>query len=251
MIRRLAVWRRKWLPDLKGAPPVMGRKRTKKLEQSALCGLIGRVAPGVDKLASGSLRASIHRTPIPTIVTDNREADNPIVEVNDAFLALTGYSRDEVLGRNCRFLSGLGTEPEARRALRQAVADGKPTIVELSNYRKDGTLFRNAVMLAPVFDEQGSVCLFIGSQMDVGDGAGGLRQTRARNLVAKLTPRLRQTLELMAMGYRNKQIGGHLGIEEKTVKMHRSRLIEALGVKTSADAIRIAVEAGIAPSGLD
>jgi DNA-binding NarL/FixJ family response regulator len=55
----------------------------------------------------------------------------------------------------------------------------------------------------------------------------------------------------MAMGYRNKQIGGQLGIEEKTVKMHRSRLIEALGVKTSADAIRIAVEAGIAPSGLD
>ena len=205
----------------------------------------------MDERASSGLRASIHRTPIATIVTDNRDRDNPIVEANDAFLALTGYSRDEVVGRNCRFLAGLGTEPEAQAALREAVAAGRPAIVELTNYRKDGSPFRNAVMLAPVFDEQGAACMFIGSQMDVGDGAGGLRQTRARNLVAKLTPRLRQTLELMAMSYRNKQIGGRLGIEEKTVKMHRSRLIEALGVKTSADAIRIAVEAGIAPSGLD
>lgn len=209
------------------------------------------MAPGLDERASGSLRAWIHRTPIATIVTDNRKADNPIVEVNEAFLALTGYSRDEVVGKNCRFLAGLGTEPEAQGVLREAVADGEPTIVELTNYRKDGTPFRNAVMLAPVFDEDGAVCMFIGSQMDVGDGSGGLRQTRARHLVAKLTPRLRQTLELMAMGYRNKQIGGQLGIEEKTVKMHRSRLIDALGVKTSADAIRIAVEAGIAPTGLD
>ena len=53
------------------------------------------------------------------------------------------------------------------------------------------------------------------------------------------------------MGYRNKQIGGFLGIEEQTVKMHRSRLIEALGVKTTADAIRIAVEAEIVPTGRD
>ena len=111
---------------------------------------------------------------------------------------------------------------------------GTPAIVELTNYRKDGTPFRNAVMLAPVLDAEGSVSMFVGSQMDVGAaGAGsGLRQTRARELVARLTPRLRQTLELMAMGYRNKQIGGFLGIEEKTVKMHRSRLIEALGVNT-------------------
>ena len=55
----------------------------------------------------------------------------------------------------------------------------------------------------------------------------------------------------MAMGYRNKQIGGFLGIEEKTVKMHRSRLLNALNVKTTADAIRIAVEAEIAPNGRD
>jgi PAS domain S-box-containing protein len=207
----------------------------------------------VGKDDSAALRRSICQTPIPTILTDNRAADNPIVEANDAFVVLTGYSRDEIIGRNCRFLAGRGTEPEAQSVLRRAVLEGKPAMVEITNYRKDGTPFRNAVMLAPVCDEDGSVSMFIGSQMDIGaNGAGdGLRRTRSRELVEQLTPRLRQTLELMAMGYRNKEIGGFLGIGEKTVKMHRSRLLEALGVKTSADAIRIAVEAEVVPSGRD
>lgn len=199
------------------------------------------------------IRASIHRTPIATIVTDNRVADYPILEANDAFLTLTGYDREEVIARNCRFLAGRGTEPEAQAALRSAVAEGRPTIVEITNYRKDGSPFRNAVMIAPVFDDDGSVALFVGSQMEVRpeSGASGLRETKARELVNALTPRLRQTLELVAAGYRSKQIGGFLGIEEKTVKMHRARLIEALGVKSTADAIRIAVEAGVVPSGRD
>jgi DNA-binding NarL/FixJ family response regulator len=124
--------------------------------------------------------------------------------------------------------------------------------VEITNYRKDGTAFRNAVMLAPVHGDDGSVALFIGSQMEVQAQSGSsLRRTHARKLVETLTPRLRQTLELVTMGYRSKQIGGFLGINEKTVKMHRARLIKALGVKTTADAIRIAVEAELIPSGRD
>ena len=191
------------------------------------------------------LRQSIHRSPIATILTDHRLEDNPIVEANDAFVDLTGYSREEIIGRNCRFLAGRGTEAEAQSALRQAIKDGKTALVEITNYRKDGTAFRNAVMLAPIRDEDGAVSMFIGSQMDLGTTStgGGLRSTRARDLVTSLTPRLRQTLELVAMGYRNKEIAGRLGIGEKTVKMHRSRLLEALNVKTNADAIRIAVEA--------
>ena len=191
------------------------------------------------------LRQSIHRSPIATILTDHRAEDNPIVEANAAFVELTGYAREEIIGRNCRFLAGRGTEAEAQSALREAVRDGKTALVEITNYRKDGTPFRNAVMLAPIRDEDGSVSMFMGSQMDLGTTAtgGGLRSTRARDLVARLTPRLRQTLELVAMGYRNKEIAGRLGIGEKTVKMHRARLLEALNVKTNADAIRIAVEA--------
>ena len=194
-----------------------------------------------------TMRASIHQTPIATIVTDNRLHDNPIVEVNRAFEVLTGYGRDEIVGRNCRFLSGPGTEPEGRAALRAAVAQGRPTIVELMNYRKDGAPFRNAVMLAPILNTEGAVVMFIGSQMEVdrADSASGSRRAEAVELVSRLTPRQRQITELMASGYRNKQIGGVLGIGEKTVKMHRVRLLQALGVTSSAEAIRIAVEAGI------
>lgn len=194
-----------------------------------------------------ALLQSIEASPLAMIVTDNREADNPIIAANEAFLKLTGYSSGEVIGRNCRFLSGPGTEAEARAELRRAVSEARPTVVELTNYRKDGSPFRNAVMIAPVRDERGRAALFVGSQVDTGPSgaSSGLRQERARKLVDKLTPRLRQVLELMVAGYRNKQIGGFLDIQENTVKMHRERLIEALEVKTSAEAIRIAVEAGL------
>ena len=204
-----------------------------------------------DKHELESIKASIHQTPIATIVTDNRLHDNPIVEVNQAFEVLTGYPRDEILGRNCRFLSGSGTDPDARAELRSAVAQGRPTIIELLNYRKDGTPFRNAVMLAPILDADGAVVLFIGSQMEVDPAVStaGLRRVRALELASRLTSRQRQILELMVSGYRNKQIGGMLGIGEKTVKMHRVRLLQALGAANSAEAIRIAVEAGIHATG--
>ncbi|HEY0627815.1 MAG TPA: PAS domain-containing protein [Sphingomicrobium sp.] len=198
----------------------------------------------------GDLLESILRSPIATIVTDRRQADNPIIAANDAFIRLTGYARGEIIGRNCRFLAGPATEPEAQAAVRRAIALGQPIVAELINYRKDGTPFRNALMIAPVRDASGAVALFLGSQMEVSDrqGGAGFRVTRAKAAIAALTPRLRQVLELMSVGYRSKQIGGALGIGEKTVKMHRARLKEALGVKTSADAIRIAIDAGLIAS---
>ena len=190
---------------------------------------------------------SIELTPIATCVTDNRLSDNPIIAANHAFCALTGYDRQEVLGRNCRFLAGPATEAEARATLRQATAEGRPAIVELTNYRKNGSAFRNAVMIAPILDSSGSVALFYGSQMEVGSASlgGGLREDKARGLVTALSKRQRQVLALMSSGLRNKQIGFELGIDEKTVKMHRARLLRALQVPTSADAIRLAVEAGL------
>lgn len=201
----------------------------------------------------GDLIASIHHSPIATIVTDNRLPDNPIVDVNAAFSLLTGYERDAIVGQNCRFLAGPATEAEARAAVREAIACGEPVVAELLNYRKDGTPFRNALMIAPVRDAFGRVALFLGSQMDAdsGHGATGLRAARAKAAVSRLTPRLRQVLELMLAGYRNKQIGGALGIGEKTVKMHRARLKEALGVETSAEVIRIGLEAALTASDPD
>jgi PAS domain S-box-containing protein len=193
-----------------------------------------------------ALFASIGLSPLATLVTNPRLPDNPIVCVNAAFCALTGFEEDEVLGRNCRFLQGTDTEPDQLTLLREAVAGGRSALTVLTNHRKDGTRFRNAVMIAPLFGADGSVEYFIGSQMDVTDApdrAQNQRITYAGALVDGLTPRQKQVLEYMARGLRNKQIGELLGIEEKTVKMHRASLLKRLNAHTSADAIRIAVEA--------
>ena len=193
------------------------------------------------------LLASIDHSPIASVITAARLPDNPIVAVNSTFSTLTGYGRDEIVGRNCRFLAGPGTEPDARAALRRAVAEGRPALVELTNYRKDGSAFLNAVMIAPVMGEDGEVAYFLGSQMDAGAGPAlsGPRRQQAEQLVRKLTPRQFQVLEHMIAGYRNKQIAGFLAIDEKTVKMHRAALLTRLGAGSSAEAIRVGVEAGV------
>ncbi|HET6555314.1 MAG TPA: LuxR C-terminal-related transcriptional regulator [Dyella sp.] len=191
-----------------------------------------------------SLFQSIALSPIATLVTDPQLPDNPIVCANEAFCRLTGYERHEIVGRNCRFLGGPGTEVSARAQLRKAVAEGTPVLTVLLNYRKDGSPFRNAVMIAPILDAGGKVTYFVGSQMDVtAEATAPAHAQRSAERVAGLTPRQRQVLEWMVKGHRNKQIATTLGIEEKTVKMHRASLLKRLGAATSADAIRIGIEA--------
>jgi PAS domain S-box-containing protein len=194
-----------------------------------------------------ALIASIQLTAIATVVTDPRQPDNPIIAVNSAFEQLTGHGAGDVVGKNCRLLRGPGTEPEASAKLRQAVLEGKTTMVELLNYRRDGSSFRNAVMIAPIFGEDGAPRLYIGSQMEVPlrDGGGAERLRQAQRRLEGLTPRQRQVLQLMARGLLNKQIAFELGISDKTVKMHRAALLSALNARASADAIRLAVEAGL------
>ena len=186
----------------------------------------------------------ISNSKVAAVVSDPRQADNPIVACNEAFIALTGYARDEIIGRNCRFLRGERTEPELTAMLREAVAAGRPAMVELINYRKDGTAFRNAVMIAPLFDERGDLAYFLGSQVAI-DDAGASRHEQARAVVDRLTRRQLQILEAMAKGRLNKQIAYDLGLTERTIKMHRAAMLRALEVRTNAEAIRIAIEAGL------
>lgn len=195
-----------------------------------------------------ALFASIAMSPIATVISNPRLPDNPVVAANPAFCALTGYDETEIVGRNCRFLAGANTEPWLTERVREAIRSLRPTLTELLNYRKDGTPFRNAVLIAPILDSECRPLWFLGSQVDVGAGSGiplALRQRRAEHAVAKLPPRQREVLHEMALGYRNKQIAWRLSLSEKTVKMHRGLMLANLGVTTSADAIRIAVEAGL------
>lgn len=194
-----------------------------------------------------ALCASIALSPIATVITNPRIPDNPVIAANDAFRALTGYDDADIIGRNCRFLAGDATEPWLTERIRESIRSLNPTLCELLNYRKDGTPFRNAVLIAPIFDKDGELAWFLGSQVEVGGGADApltLRQERARELVRKLPPRQREVLGEMALGYRNKQIAWRLSLSEKTVKMHRQLLLRNLGVSTTADAIRMAVESG-------
>jgi len=111
--------------------------------------------------------AAIRGTRMSIVVTDARQQDEPIVFANDAFLKLTGYVRDEVLGRNCRFLQGPGTDPAQIAKIREALAAGRDVNVEMLNYHKDGTPFWNALYLSPVRDDSGEVVYHFGSQFDV------------------------------------------------------------------------------------
>lgn len=113
--------------------------------------------------------AAIRGTRMAMVITDPRQADNPIVFANQAFQTLTGYPRDEIIGRNCRFLQGPDTDQVAIRSIREAVASGDDIKVDLLNYRKDGTTFWNALYLSPVRGEDGHIQFFFASQLDVTD----------------------------------------------------------------------------------
>lgn len=194
------------------------------------------------------LEQLIANSPVASVVSDPRQPDNPIISCNQPFIDLTGYSEEEIIGRNCKFLAGPATEPWLTETIRQGVIDHRPVLVEILNYKRDGTPFRNAVLVAPIFDEQGELEFFLGSQVELPPEAPDTavnRNRKARAMVDTLTPRQREVLREMAQGFRNKQIAFRLQLHEQTVKMHRAILMERLGAATTADAIRIAVEAGL------
>ncbi len=100
-------------------------------------------------------------------ITDCSVPDHPISYVNDAFLAMSGYSREECIGRNCRFLQGPDTAAESVDKLRHAIDAQQSISVELLNYRKDGTQFWNALTISPIRDASDHVTHFVGVLNDV------------------------------------------------------------------------------------
>ncbi len=111
--------------------------------------------------------AAVRATRMPMVITDPAQADNPIVFCNEAFQELTGYTREEIVGRNCRFLQGPETNPDSVAKVRDAIEAGEDVDVDLLNYRKDGSTFWNALYMSPVRDDAGVVRFFFASQLDV------------------------------------------------------------------------------------
>lgn len=100
-------------------------------------------------------------------ISDLRLPDNPLIYVNQAFTESTGYSREESIGRNCRYLQGPDTDTEAVANIRTAIAERRPCVVELLNYKSDGTPFWNRLSLTPLRDKSNEVTHYIGVQSDV------------------------------------------------------------------------------------
>jgi PAS domain S-box-containing protein len=98
------------------------------------------------------------------VITDPHLPDNPMIFVSDEFERQTGYSQEEAIGRNCRMLQGPGTDRDAVRAIRYALLAETSFIIDLLNYRKDGTPFLNRLRIRPLFDETGELRYFVGAQ---------------------------------------------------------------------------------------
>ncbi len=103
------------------------------------------------------------------VITAGDQANRPIVYVNEAFCRLTGYTPEDILGRDCRFLQGAHTNQETLQELRDSLATGGSTRVRLLNYRKDGGTFWNELSISPVTDDREKITHHIGIQKDITD----------------------------------------------------------------------------------
>ncbi len=101
------------------------------------------------------------------VVAEQEGDENILIYVNKGFERLTGYSADEILYQDCRFLQNEDREQEGLATIRKAIAEGRPCRTVLRNYRKDGTLFWNELSITPVHDDDDNLTYYIGVQKDV------------------------------------------------------------------------------------
>nr|AML77087.1 putative LOV domain-containing protein [Glycine soja] len=117
-------------------------------------------------LLSTSLIISLGRIKQSFVLTNPHLPDMPIVYASDAFLKLTGYAKNEVLGHNCRFLGGTDTDTSTLHLIRESIKTEQPCTVRILNYRKDKSSFWNFLHISPVRDASGKVAYFVGVQIE-------------------------------------------------------------------------------------
>ena len=131
------------------------------------------LAAAIERIRSSErlqmMERAIESTSNGIAIADATVADNPIIYVNPSFERITGYNRDELIGKNCRFLQGKDTNPAAVKKLRTAIEEGKECQVILRNFQKDGTPFWNELSIAPVYNSRRYLTHFIGVQTDITD----------------------------------------------------------------------------------
>ncbi|KAG8063892.1 hypothetical protein GUJ93_ZPchr0004g38741 [Zizania palustris] len=129
------------------------------------------------------------------VITDPRIPDNPIIFASDSFLELTEYTREEILGRNCRFLQGAETDQGTVDKIREAIREQKEITVQLINYTKSGKKFWNLFHLQPMLDQKGELQYFIGVQLDGSDHVEPLRNRLSENTEIQSAKLVKATAE--------------------------------------------------------
>ncbi|MGE6628797.1 PAS domain-containing protein [Bacillus sp. NPDC077027] len=113
------------------------------------------------------IKKALDHARIGVVITDPSLEDNPIVYVNHGFTNMTGYTSEEILGRNCRFLQGKDTDQTQLDHIRQGIQNKTPITAQLQNYKKDGTFFWNELNIDPLYIEQEDKTFFVGFQKDI------------------------------------------------------------------------------------
>ncbi|WP_231503165.1 SpoIIE family protein phosphatase [Blastococcus sp. URHD0036] len=158
-------------------------------------------------------------TDITFTISDPRRPDDPLIWVNPSFTRITGYSYDEAVGRNCRFLQGPATDPAAVDEIRAALAERRTLTTTLLNYRKDGTAFWNQLSISPVFDGEGELVSFVGVQTDVTERVR-VEHERERAFAAEQTARHEAELaRATAEQARSDAEGARLQVEQATERL--------------------------------
>nr|AML79176.1 putative LOV domain-containing protein [Aulacomnium heterostichum] len=114
------------------------------------------------------------------VVSDATQPDFPILYASAGFFNMTGYAPKEVIGRNCRFLQGPGTDAGDVARIREALREGKSFCGRLLNYKKDGSAFWNLLTVTPIKDDEGKVLKFIGMQVEVSKHTEGRKENTLR-----------------------------------------------------------------------
>ena len=123
-----------------------------------------------DRTITDALLTAIAHSTEPMALSDPRLPDHPIVAVNAAFEAMSGYKAEEIVGRNCRMLQGPGTDTETARKLGRVIASGEGCVEWIVNHRKDGTAYWNLLFMSPVRDQQGDIIHYFANQHDITKG---------------------------------------------------------------------------------
>lgn len=181
------------------------------------------------------------------VITDPRLPDNPIIFASDSFLELTEYTREEILGRNCRFLQGPETDQETVSKIRDAIREQREITVQLINYTKTGKKFWNLFHLQPMRDETGELQYFIGVQLDGSGHVEPLQNRLSENAELQSAKLVKATAENVdeavrelpdANLVRDQKICGHFILNQSSQGLTRSTILLGVLYRRLSDVVK-------------